>query len=99
MSKDAENEGAAPRPRYRTGALFGTATAEVAVTRQSLGLAVVVDNGEPEESGCNPHYSGPLKLTVLIALFIEVIRRVRIIPVASSAVVLTRVHVCCGWVF
>ena len=38
----------------------------------AVAVAVVVDSGEPEKSGCNPHYSGPLKLTVLIALFIEV---------------------------
>lgn len=38
----------------------------------AVAVAVVVDNGEPEKSGCNPHYSGPLKMTVLIALFIEV---------------------------
>ena len=38
----------------------------------AVAVAVVVDNGEPEGSGCNPHYSGPLKVTVFIALFIEV---------------------------
>ena len=38
----------------------------------AVAVAVVVDTGAPEKSGCNPHYSGPLKFTVIIALFIEV---------------------------